>query len=62
MLKLGFNSLTSDWLQDDLFPPTRVLWEPAVSGADWAAGEDGAAAWVSLRPRDMSSVSGGGAR
>ena len=54
--------MTSDWLQDDLFPPTRVLWEPAVSGADWAAGEDGAAAWVSLRPRDMSSVSGGGAR
>ena len=44
-------------VQDDLFPPTRVLWRPAVSASDWLAGDSGSPAWVSLRPRDMTSVS-----
>ena len=43
--------------QDDLFPPTRVLWRPAVSGDQWVSGESGDSSWVSLRPGDMASVS-----
>ena len=35
--------------QDDLFPPTRVLWQPSCSGARWLAGELGAALWVGLK-------------
>ena len=35
--------------QDDLFPPTRVLWRSSCSGARWLAGELGAALWVNKR-------------
>ena len=44
-------------VQDDLFPPTRVLWRPVVSASEWLSGDSGSPAWVSLRPRDMTSVS-----
>ena len=27
--------------QDDIFPPTRLLWKPTVSGDQWLQGEDG---------------------
>ena len=43
--------------QDDLFPPTRVLWQPALAGADWLAGLDRNARWVSLQPADMPALS-----
>ena len=43
--------------QDDLFPPTRVLWQPALTGAEWLAGEDRSARWVSLQPEDMPALS-----
>ena len=29
----------STFFQDDLFPPTRVLWRPTVTGNAWARGE-----------------------
>lgn len=48
----------STYFQDDLFPPTRVLWRPTVSSGDWLQGEDGQCSWVSLRPGDMQSLSG----
>ena len=41
-LKDGIN------FQDDLFPPTRVLWQSSCSGARWLEGELGAALWVGL--------------
>lgn len=28
------------FFQDDLLPPTRVLWEAALTAAEWFAGED----------------------
>jgi hypothetical protein len=49
----------STFFQDDLFPPTRVLWQASCSGARWLAGELGAALWVSLRPHDMPALSNG---
>ena len=49
--------IKSNYFQDDIFPPTRSLWHPAVSGSAWAGGEDTQPEWVSLRPPGMSSVS-----
>ena len=43
-----FESRTN--FQDDLFPPTRVLWQSSCSGARWLAGELGAALWVGQTP------------
>ena len=43
--------------QDDLFPPTRVLWRPALSGPDWLAGRDRSARWLSLQPADLPALS-----
>jgi len=48
----------STYFQDDLFPPTRVLWEPTLSGSKWLSGETGEPVWMSLKPDDMRSVSG----
>ncbi|CAG0916716.1 unnamed protein product [Notodromas monacha] len=31
----------SEYFQDDLFPPTRQLWLPAVNASDWVDGKDG---------------------
>ncbi len=28
------------FFQDDLFPPTRVLWEATMTAEEWFAGED----------------------
>ena len=43
--------------QDDLFPPTRVLWRPAMLGKDWLAGRTRSARWVSLKPNDLPALS-----
>ena len=50
----------STYFQDDIFPPTRVLWRSAVSGEDWVAGSEAQPEWVSLKPADMPSLSSGG--
>ena len=42
-----------DYFQDDLFPDTRVWWEPAVISDQWFAGENGTQKMLSLRPADM---------
>lgn len=49
----------STYFQDDLFPPTRVLWTPATSGSSWLSGDEQQPAWVSLKPADMPSLSNG---
>jgi len=48
----------SAYFQDDLFPPTRVLWLPTVTGVQWLGGEDGEQAWHNLKPQDMKSLPG----
>ncbi|XP_009276865.1 PREDICTED: coronin-7 [Aptenodytes forsteri] len=32
-----------EYFQDDIYPPTRVWWEPALGGSAWLARQDGAA-------------------
>ncbi|NXJ03579.1 CORO7 protein, partial [Odontophorus gujanensis] len=42
-----------EYFQDDIFPPTRVWWEPALSGSAWLQGADGQQGRAELRPADM---------
>ncbi|XP_069726199.1 coronin-7-like isoform X1 [Phaenicophaeus curvirostris] len=66
-LRLGQSSLEpvafcvprvkKEYFQDDIFPPTRVWWEPALAGTAWLAGKDGQQRYSSLRPVDMKPVS-----
>ncbi|XP_009475618.1 PREDICTED: coronin-7-like [Nipponia nippon] len=46
-----------EYFQDDIYPPTRVWWEPALGGSAWLAGQDGQQRRTSLRPADMTPVS-----
>ncbi|XP_068764891.1 coronin-7 isoform X3 [Struthio camelus] len=46
-----------EYFQDDLYPPTRVWWEPALGARAWLAGADGQQRRASLRPPDMTPVS-----
>uniref|UniRef100_A0A8B9RYP9 Coronin n=1 Tax=Accipiter nisus TaxID=211598 RepID=A0A8B9RYP9_9AVES len=46
-----------EYFQDDIYPPTRVWWEPALSGSAWLAGKDGQQRHASMRPADMTPVS-----
>ncbi|XP_053936158.1 coronin-7 isoform X2 [Cuculus canorus] len=46
-----------EYFQDDVFPLTRVWWEPALGGRAWLVGEDGQQRRASLRPADMRPVS-----
>nr|XP_029711710.1 coronin-7-like isoform X1 [Aedes albopictus] len=49
--------IKSELFQDDLFPPTKVLWEPTLVAADWFAGRDKPAQRISLQPEGMDSLS-----
>lgn len=46
-----------EYFQDDLFPDTRVWWEPALTSDQWFAGKNGAQKRLSLRPADMKPLS-----
>ncbi|RLV71539.1 hypothetical protein DV515_00017345 [Chloebia gouldiae] len=46
-----------EYFQDDLYPPTRVWWEPALAAGAWLGGQDGQQRRASLRPADMVPVS-----
>ncbi|XP_051487868.1 coronin-7 isoform X2 [Apus apus] len=46
-----------EYFQDDIYPPTRVWWEPALGGSAWLAGQDGQQLRASLQPADMTPVS-----
>lgn len=50
----------SSYFQDDIFPPTRVMWEPAITAAAWFRGDQENIRYVSLQPPDMPSLSGSG--
>ncbi|XP_065076428.1 coronin-7 isoform X2 [Ochlerotatus camptorhynchus] len=49
--------IKSELFQDDLFPPTKALWEPTLSAAEWSAGRDKPAVRISLQPEGMDSLS-----
>ncbi|XP_062359401.1 coronin-7 isoform X2 [Cinclus cinclus] len=46
-----------EYFQDDLYPPTRVWWESALSAGAWLDGQDGQQRRASLRPAGMVPVS-----
>ncbi|CAE1312014.1 CORO7 [Acanthosepion pharaonis] len=47
----------SNFFQDDLFPDTKVLWEPTLSGSEWLEGNDTVPPTISLKPDDMEALS-----
>jgi len=47
----------NDYFQDDLFPPTRILWEPSMSAAEWFAGSNTPPKKLDLKPEDMETLS-----
>lgn len=49
--------LRSELFQDDLFPDTRVTWQPTMSSAEWFSGICRQASMVSLRPSGMDLLS-----
>lgn len=46
-----------EYFQDDLFPDTRIWWEPALSSNQWFTGENGTQRKLSLKPAVMKSLS-----
>lgn len=42
-----------DYFQDDIYPETRVKWEPAVTAEEWFAGKNGTQNFISLQPEGM---------
>ncbi|KAK0167279.1 hypothetical protein PV327_004700 [Microctonus hyperodae] len=49
--------IKSELFQDDLFPPTRVTWEPTLTSAEWFNGVNKQALRISLKPPGMDSLS-----
>ncbi|ESO90597.1 hypothetical protein LOTGIDRAFT_163798 [Lottia gigantea] len=45
-----------EFFQDDLFPDTKVTWEPVLSCSDWLQGQDGHQRKISLKPDDMETL------
>jgi len=45
----------NDYFQDDLFPPTRILWEASTSAGHWLAGGNVPAQRLDLKPSDMET-------
>lgn len=50
-----FKLQQSEYFQDDLFPPTRVLWEPTMTAESWTNGSNVCAKRISLKPAYMRS-------
>ncbi|NXI61983.1 CORO7 protein, partial [Anseranas semipalmata] len=46
-----------EYFQDDIFPPTRVWWQPALTAGAWLAGADGQHGHLDLRPATMTPAS-----
>ncbi|XP_062610316.1 coronin-7-like [Saccostrea cucullata] len=46
-----------EFFQDDLFPDTRVTWEPTMTSKEWLAGSNQQPRSISLKPKDMTPLS-----
>ena len=42
-----------EYFQDDIYPVTRVTWQPALTAQEWLDGGNEVQSCVSLRPVDM---------
>uniref|UniRef100_A0A182VT39 Coronin n=1 Tax=Anopheles minimus TaxID=112268 RepID=A0A182VT39_9DIPT len=49
--------IKSELFQDDLFPPTKLLWQPTLIGDEWFAGRDVTPTRISLKPDGMDTLS-----
>jgi coronin-7 len=47
--------LQNDYFQDDLFPPTKVLWEPSMTASQWFGGANIPPKRMDLKPNDMET-------
>lgn len=47
--------MQSEYFQDDLFPPTKVLWEPTMTAEEWINGMETSPPRISLKPPSMKS-------
>lgn len=56
-LSFAVPRIKSELFQDDLFPPTKVLWEPTLTASEWLSGSNKAAARISLQPEGMDTLS-----
>uniref|UniRef100_A0A7M4FSA4 Coronin n=1 Tax=Crocodylus porosus TaxID=8502 RepID=A0A7M4FSA4_CROPO len=46
-----------EFFQDDIFPPTTVWWEPALTATAWLTGSNAQHQMLNLQPKDMTPVS-----
>ncbi|XP_052868996.1 coronin-7 [Anopheles cruzii] len=49
--------IKSELFQDDLFPPTKVMWHSTLTAEEWFAGKDVEPARKSLQPEGMETLS-----
>uniref|UniRef100_A0A182KAP6 Coronin n=1 Tax=Anopheles christyi TaxID=43041 RepID=A0A182KAP6_9DIPT len=49
--------LKMELFQDDLFPPTKVLWQPTLDAGEWFAGRDVTPTRLSMKPEGMDTLS-----
>ncbi|CAG9827936.1 unnamed protein product [Diabrotica balteata] len=45
--------IKTDLFQDDLFPPTRLTWNPTMSSSEWFSGKEKPPQKISLQPEGM---------
>ncbi|XP_033742691.1 coronin-7-like isoform X2 [Pecten maximus] len=46
-----------EYFQDDLFPDTRVTWEPTMTSEEWLSGLNNQARTISIQPKGMKKLS-----
>ncbi|XP_072393484.1 coronin-7 [Diabrotica undecimpunctata] len=49
--------IKTDLFQDDLFPPTRLTWNPTMSSSEWFSGKEKPPQKISLQPEGMELLS-----
>lgn len=48
-----FFFIQTEYFQDDIFPDTKVTYEPVMSSKEWLSGANTSAKTISLKPKDM---------
>ncbi|CAD5120322.1 DgyrCDS8899 [Dimorphilus gyrociliatus] len=46
-----------EYFQDDIFPPTKALWEPSMTPDEWEQGGNKPLRTIDLKPTDMDNLS-----
>ena len=48
----------TNFFQDDLFPDTRLTWNPTLTAEEWLGGSTRQPEYVSLKPDNMKALTG----